>query len=473
MTEIEERIRADFSDEIIGVIPLSIIQTTHSVINLINFTKILESTGFTVLNTEPYLDFRLQYEEQYRDKIELNEIDGFSLVIVTEESIDSIDFDLFKIAEAEHRIFNYTFPQFFPDSLIRIETLSRTRVETAEEWFSFSEELGKAIYDFYSSETYYQYNDFFMTIINTINHNFLFWCDKKYSSILSGFIKPKSLNNLLPHIAYELRKKKHEKVALLIFDGMAFDQWELLQKEIATIRNVQVETSGLFSMIPSLTSVSRQAIFSGKLPKDYPDSIRTTHKESALWDAFWKKEKESNAVYIRPQEDFSAQLLTVYDALNNDQTKIIGTVISGIDELMHNMDHGYSQLYKSMEIWLKDSGITTLIRDLLLKDFFIYITADHGNLEALPGNKINEGVLADTKGQRVRIYDRESARENIIDKYDNLHKIDSTKYALPDDFYAVVQENAEYFGSNGRIITHGGLSVQEVIVPFIRITENK
>ena len=110
---------------------------------------------------------------------------------------------------------------------------------------------------------------------------------------------------------------------------------------------------------------------------------------------------------------------------------------------------------------------------LLDNEYEIIITSDHGNIEALPGKKLNEGIVVDTKGQRVRIYDRESAREKAFQNYSGLIKINPVTYALPENYYALVHEKAEYFGTNGSIITHGGLSFQEAIVPFIHIMEEQ
>ena len=100
------------------------------------------------------------------------------------------------------------------------------------------------------------------------------------------------------------------------------------------------------------------------------------------------------------------------------------------------------------------------------------MTADHGNVEATPAGNLKEGIIADTKGQRVRIYDRESARNKAIASYDGLVKINTSIYALPDDYLPLVHEKAHYFGSTGNIITHGGASLQEVIVPYIHIKRN-
>ena len=46
--------------------------------------------------------------------------------------------------------------------------------------------------------------------------------------------------------------------------------------------------SATFAWIPTLTSVSRQSIFSGKPPLYFPSSINSTNSEERLWKQFWE-----------------------------------------------------------------------------------------------------------------------------------------------------------------------------------------
>ena len=471
MISLENRINQDFPSVLIDTIPLSIIKTSQSVLDVLDIKAFLENVGYTVLLDDPYLDFRRVYETQFRQRIELNDFDSISLIIITTASLDQIDFDILEQAENETRVFDYSFSQVFPTRIFSIENLIQHVPKDYDGWTEFAQDLGQLLYNFYNSDEAHEYGSLLFQLLNKVNLTFSDWCGKNYSLILTApyIHSPKTLNNILPHIAYKKRKHEIEKVALLVFDGMSFDQWSLIKKEISFIDSSRIGTDGIFAMVPTLTSVSRQAIFAGKLPKEYSQSINTTQKEKEYWESFWEGENSSEVKYIKPQEDFQEQLKELRTCIEDDRVQIIGTVFSIVDELMHKMSQGYSQMYNSILLWLKRGYLKETITELMDKGFDIYITADHGNIEALPGGKLNEGNLVDTKGQRVRIYDRETARDKAMLNYKDLLKIESEKYALPDSYFAVAQKKAEYFGSAGQVITHGGLSVQEVIVPFIHI----
>jgi len=474
MISLEDKIKEAFSTDLIGTIPLSVIKTSQSVIDTFDISGFLTHRGYTVLHNDPYLQFRCIYETQYRQRLEAGDLEGFSLVIITTDSLNQLDFDILEQAEREYRVFDYSFSQVFPPEISAIEKLLSQVPKEADEWINFAQELGMFLYQFRKNDKTRKHESLLIQLLNKSNAEFSKWCDSHYSLILNAsYINPKTLNNILPHIAYKRRKKDIDKVALLVLDGMSFDQWEMIKREISNLATDLIEETGIFTMIPTLTSVSRQAIFSGKLPKDYSQSINTTQKEKEFWEMFWVEENPQSITFIKPQEDFQEQIEELKASIEDDRIKIIGTTFSIVDELMHKMSQGYSQMYSSIVLWLRQGYFKDTIKKLLENDFDIYITADHGNIEAFPGRNLYEGILVDTKGKRVRVYDRESAREKAMSNYEELMKIESEKYALPENYFAVAQTKAEYFGNAGPVITHGGLSIQEVIVPFIHIKKEQ
>jgi len=58
--------------------------------------------------------------------------------------------------------------------------------------------------------------------------------------------------------------QKKNKIALLVFDGLAIDQWIQIRESL-TIRSsmFDFDEGACFAWVPTLTSVSRQALFSG------------------------------------------------------------------------------------------------------------------------------------------------------------------------------------------------------------------
>jgi hypothetical protein len=105
---------------------------------------------------------------------------------------------------------------------------------------------------------------------------------------------------------------------------------------------------------------------------------------------------------------------------------------------------------------------------LLDKDFHVYLTADHGNVEAIGQGRPNQGVASELRGERVRTYRSEvlaaeSARSNAITYRLNIA-------GLPNDFIPLFAGNRTAFAPQGeRLVVHGGISVEELIVPFVKI----
>ena len=79
-------------------------------------------------------------------------------------------------------------------------------------------------------------------------------------------------------------------MALLVFDGLAFDQWvQIRERLIATTKRFAFDEGTAFAWLPTVTSVSRQALFSGLKPR-----VRRLHRPDRqggiLWKTFWQNE---------------------------------------------------------------------------------------------------------------------------------------------------------------------------------------
>ena len=124
-----------------------------------------------------------------------------------------------------------------------------------------------------------------LQIGDKLNAAFAQWLNTHYSSIINLPPKnPAMLHHVPRALARELDDDKKRRVALLVVDGLSLDQWVSV-REILRVQNSSLimRESAVFAWIPTLTSVSRQAIFSGKPPLYFPASIQSTNSESNLW----------------------------------------------------------------------------------------------------------------------------------------------------------------------------------------------
>ena len=104
--------------------------------------------------------------------------------------------------------------------------------------------------------------------------------------------------------------------------------------------------------------------------------------------------------------------------------------------------------------------------------FEVCMTADHGNIEALGMGKPNVGDIADERGQRAHVFRDDLTRATVHAEYDDT--IIWPQVGLPDDYRALLAGKRTAFMHKGqRAVTHGGISIEEVIVPFVRIQESQ
>ena len=125
---------------------------------------------------------------------------------------------------------------------------------------------------------------------DALNTTFAGWLADHYSSLINQPpTNPAMLHHVPRRLARDIEDSGSSRAALIVVDGLALDQWvtirQLLQKQDA---NLVLRESATFAWIPTLTSVSRQSIFSGKPPLYFPSSINSANSEEKLWKQFWE-----------------------------------------------------------------------------------------------------------------------------------------------------------------------------------------
>ncbi len=228
-----------------------------------------------------------------------------------------------------------------------------------------------------------------------------------------------------------------------------------------------IKESGVFAWIPTLTSVSRQSIFSGKAPYYFPSSIKTTNNEEKLWKQFWENNNLSrlDTAYKRGLSDGDVE--SIMDSiLNPGKTKVVGLVVDKIDKIMHGMQLGSAGMHNQINQWCQKGFLQSLINFLLNNGYDVWMTSDHGNIECTGKGKPSEGVIAETRGERVRIYPSEELRSQVANKFD--FSKEWRPVGLPANYFPLVAGDKDAFTNMGNtVVGHGGISIEEVIVPLV------
>lgn len=305
---------------------------------------------------------------------------------------------------------------------------------------------------------------------DALNTTFAGWLADHYSSLINlPPTNPAMLHHVPRRLARDIEDSGSSRTALIVVDGLALDQWvtirQLLQKQDA---NLVMRESATFAWIPTLTSVSRQSIFSGKPPLYFPSSINSTNSEETLWKQFWEGHGLSrlDVAYQRGLGDGDAS--SVLDsAIHPGKTKVVGLVVDKVDKIMHGMQLGSAGMHNQIKQWCHAGFLSTLVGQLLDYGYEVWLTADHGNIQCEGKGRPSEGVIAETRGERVRVYPTPELRSQVAGAFPFAHEWQPV--GLPADYFPLVAGGRDAFVNPGdAIVGHGGVAIEEVIVPLVK-----
>jgi hypothetical protein len=299
---------------------------------------------------------------------------------------------------------------------------------------------------------------------------FLKWVEKRFAGLHNQPAMPPVMLHHIPRfLARELSKSGKARVALLLVDGLALNQWVVMREVLGSqCRDLRFHEEAVFVWIPTITSVSRQSVFAGKAPLFFPSSIYATNKESTLWTQFWADQglNQNEVAYAKGIGDQGIE--EVKEILSYPRIRAIGLIIDKVDKIMHGMELGTSGMHNQIRQWTMEGCMAKLLNLLSDHDFQIFLTSDHGNIEAVGYGRPSEGVIADLRGERVRIYPDSLLRSKIKERF--LNAIEWPTIGLPDDFLSLLAPDRLAFISEGvKTVAHGGISIEELIVPLIRM----
>jgi hypothetical protein len=299
---------------------------------------------------------------------------------------------------------------------------------------------------------------------------FAAWLFKRYAGLVNlPPVPPVMLHHLPRFLARQVGEDRNAKIALIVVDGLAMDQW-LVVRSVLALRQpgFRFREQAVFAWIPSLTSISRQAAFAGKAPIFFPNSIQTTDKEPALWAQFWADQgfTPNEVVYIKGLGDGSLE--SVSEVLSHPKARVAGLVVDKVDKIMHGMEMGIAGMHNQVCQWAKQPYLSMLLDLLLDRGFRVYLTSDHGNIEAEGCGRPSEGAVADLRGERVRIYPDAALRGKVKERFPTA--LEWGPVGLPEDYLALLAPARQAFVQEKQhIVSHGGISVEEIIVPLVQI----
>ncbi len=298
------------------------------------------------------------------------------------------------------------------------------------------------------------------------------WVRKHYADLpsLSAAKAPVMVHHIPRYLSMR-RDSGQDRIALLVFDGLAIDQWVLIREALAKrAPDMGFDEGVCFAWAPTLTSVSRQAIFSGMRPREFAHSIESTGSEPIQWARFWQDQGlRNNEVIYRKGIQRNDHLEDLAVALNNPNVKVAGLVIDTVDEIVHGAVLGKRGVAAQIASWLDTGFVERLLHLLLSNGYNVYLTADHGNVDAIGHGRPKQGVAAELRGERVRTYRSEALAAESAASTSNTYRLDIA--GLPTDFLTLFAGERTAFTLQGeQAVVHGGISIEELLVPFVRVS---
>lgn len=277
--------------------------------------------------------------------------------------------------------------------------------------------------------------------------------------ILQNFGKLSSEMNedgpVLVSRAMEYMVSHSDKFAIVVMDGMSEFDWYIISQSFG---DIYYEKSDTYAMIPTTTSISRQCLLSNK----FPCQLREPWKQNKEKQEFIECAKELG--YTSEQIEYKRG----YDADFSTSVKCIAIIINDIDDMVHAQKQCRLGMFNGISVLSKQGQLVKLVKCLIKKGFDVYISTDHGNTPCRGmGKLMRTGVEVETKSRRMIVLKDFADKQKHIDQY---KLIDYPKYYLSKEFdYLICGVGSSFDARDEEVMSHGGITVDEVIVPFIKI----
>ena len=338
-----------------------------------------------------------------------------------------------------------------------------------QDWLKFAQTWAELKILWYKAQLSSLENQF-ITLQEKVDNAFFDWISLHYGTLYNQAANtPVMLHQIPRFIERYLEASKTNKAALVVLDGLAFDQWLILRQILLTqIPHLKLSDEAVFAWIPTITSVSRQTIFAGKPPMYFPKSLNTTAKEESFWKQYWIERGFNipEIAYIKGLGE--ADSISLVEEIS-PKTRVLGLVVDKVDKIMHGMQLGTAGMHNQVRQWAELGFMSNLLDLLLDNGFQIFLTSDHGNIEATGIGQPKEGATAELRGERVRIYQNSTLRTNVKNQFPNA--IEWRNLGLPPEYLPLLAPSRQAFIREGeKIVAHGGTSLEELVVPFIGIS---
>lgn len=308
-----------------------------------------------------------------------------------------------------------------------------------------------------------------------------------------------------PMLSTEVFKKKvfpaidnGDKVFLVVIDNFRYDQWRMLAPEIGDMFDIDEQL--YYSILPTATQYARNAIFSGLMP----------NKIAELFPDLWVDEDEEEGKNLNEGPLIKTQIeryrrhdtfsyFKINDSVGGDkylqQMKSLANnnlnvlVVNFVDMLSHarteskmvrelaNNESAYRSITQS---WFRHSVMADIMRRLAQTDYKVILTTDHGSIRVskpvkIIGDRNTNTNLRYKLGKNLNYNSKDLfvIKEPLKAQLPAPNISTSYVFATGDSFFAYPNNYNYYVSYYKDTFQHGGISMEEILVPLVTLTPKK
>ncbi|MGB0430410.1 MAG: PglZ domain-containing protein [Bacteroidia bacterium] len=329
------------------------------------------------------------------------------------------------------------------------------------------------------------------------NQNFARFIDNNYAEWLkdADYAPIMSYNAFAKKVAPHLRRNERPTV-LCLLDNLRFDQWKFLQSMITKNYDMQNEDM-YYAILPTATQYARNAFFAGLMPSDIQKRFgklwkndeeeggKNQHEEEFLADLLKRlrldckfsynkivkleagRNLADNAKNLVKENDLVVVVYNFIDMLSHARTDM-----EVIKELAED-EAAYRSLTHS---WFEHSPLKDFLEEVAEHDVNLLITTDHGSIRVkkpvqIIGDKNTTTNLRYKQGRNLN-YNYKEVIEFRDPQKVKLPKTNiSSVYVMsePEDYFVYPNNRNYYVDFYKNTFQHGGVSMEEMLVPFIEM----
>lgn len=303
------------------------------------------------------------------------------------------------------------------------------------------------------------------------------WLSERFGAVVNRSFLP--MPTVVHHIPHYLahRRRPGERVALIVVDGMSLSQWSTIKAVAGDewMAGKSVNESAVLAWVPTVTSVSRQAMLSGQAPMFFETTVHTTSAEERHWKAFWDERgwRRDRVGFVKQGDGEHEHSLVarVLEAVDSDRVECIAVVINSVDRMVHGASPEGNVLAAAVRQWAANGHIVSLVQGLMDRGFVVGIASDHGNVGAVGQGRPNLGSVPEDQGKRAIVFADRNTMRTAMASLSNCGRWEG--HGLPDSMHVLLPKTRLAFSTVGsNVRTHGGASIEEVFVPFVMVTRS-